>query len=181
MQPDSRHKCLAKVGCLNSTKVTLPKGIGLTLHLLKTFPNMKNFMDQRVSLSFLAFVSPHVRPQLFSSSFHFLFVLDVLVVLVGPIVSLRLPLGFLHHLMKNIILAHKTAQCCVCVCFSLYKELYLSISSLHRLDHHSPLAVAAWSLIIVWKNHVKTLRKNNNLVNKHPVINRLAILLLISV
>lgn len=55
MQPRRRCKCLAKVGCLNSTKVTLPKGIGLTLHRLKTFPNLMNFMDQRVSLSFLAF------------------------------------------------------------------------------------------------------------------------------
>lgn len=38
MQPHSRRKCWAKVGCLSSTKVTLPKGIRLTLHLLKDFP-----------------------------------------------------------------------------------------------------------------------------------------------
>lgn len=62
MQPYSRHKCLAKVGCLNSTRVTLPKGIRLTLHLLETFPNMENCMDQRVSLSFLALVSPQFWP-----------------------------------------------------------------------------------------------------------------------
>lgn len=62
MQHYSRRKCLAKVGCLNSTKVTLPKGIRLTLHLLETFPSMANCMDQGVSLSFLALVSLQFRP-----------------------------------------------------------------------------------------------------------------------
>lgn len=63
---------------------------------------MENCMDERVSLSLLAFCLPSVLTSLFSNPFIFLFVLAVLVILVSPIVSLRLPLGFLHHLMKNI-------------------------------------------------------------------------------
>lgn len=59
-------------------------------------------MDQRVYLSFLAYSFPSVLTSLFSHTFIFLFVLGVLVILVGPIVSLRLPLGFLHNLMTKI-------------------------------------------------------------------------------
>lgn len=33
----------------------------------------------------------------------------------------------------------------------LYKSLYLSISSLNSLDHHSLLAHAAWSVFIVFE------------------------------
>lgn len=36
--------------------------------------------------------------------------------------------------------------------------MYLSISSLNCLYHHSPLALAAWSLLIVWKSHIKALQ-----------------------
>lgn len=78
-------------------------------------------------------------------------------------VTLLLPFGFFHHLLKQEgksldsknkpvrMLVFFPSNCDGLFFSSLHKSLYLSISGLHSLNHHSPFALGVWSFFIICK------------------------------